>query len=123
LQNNWIIGVLFASAIVASCHNGKETGTVKAVNDEKSEPKDEDKITAVGVTVGYVRDLSEKNTCGFMIEVRNEQGNIQWLEPLSLDEKYQVDGYKLTFTYTVSKRPSICSAMFSIPIVIDSIIE
>lgn len=71
---------------------------------------------------GVVRDMSKHEGCGFMIELDAGNGEKILLEPLTLDQSYQVDGKSITFTYTDSRRPSQCS-LPSKPIVIDKILN
>lgn len=71
---------------------------------------------------GIVKDMSMNEGCGWMIELDLGNNQKQLLEPLSLDERFQVDGKEIRFTYTDSRRPSKCN-LPSKPITIDTIFE
>lgn len=69
---------------------------------------------------GTVKDQTDDNGCGFVIEVSLD-GKTLTLEPLALDDKFKVDGKSVNLAYSVSKRASKCGN--SMPITIDKITE
>ena len=71
-----------------------------------------------GATSGNVKDMSTTDGCDFVITVILD-GSEVLLEPLKLDEQYQIDGKAIQLIYTFSKRQSKC--MGTMPIMIAKI--
>lgn len=122
LRNSFIIAPLFG-LILISCHNRKQvqTETQVEVVEENTDGADGEVTFQLNYT-GTVRDMSQNEGCGWMIELDMGNGQKQLLEPLTLDEAYQIDGKVIEFSYTDSRRPSQCS-LASKPITIDNIIK
>ena len=99
--------IVFAFGMLA-CGNGKDAAD-NGVSNDKTE-----------LVNGTVKDQTNDNGCGFVIEVSID-GKTVALEPLSLDDKYKVDGKSVKLAYSVSKRASKCDN--SMPITIDKITE
>jgi len=99
------------------------TETVEAIADSVLD--EETEIPAIveeeeEFTHGVIRDMSKFEGCGFMIEIKNENGENRLLEPFELEPQFKKDGLKIKFNYTPSRRPSICTEP-STPITINSI--
>lgn len=77
-------------------------------------------ITEDEFSYGTVKDFSKTDGCGFVIELNDPNSSLRILEPFTLDEKFQVDGLKIKFSFTPSRRPRICPSA-STPITINSI--
>jgi len=99
--------IVFAFGMFA-CGNGKDS----ADNGTST-----DKYTLIS---GVVKDKTDDNGCGFVIEVSID-GKTVVLEPLALEDKYKVDGKSVKLAYSVSKRASKCGS--SMPITIYKITE
>lgn len=99
--------IVFAFGMLA-CGNGK---------DSADHGTSTDKYTLIS---GVVKDKTDDNGCGFVIEVSIDDKTVV-LEPLVLDDKYKVDGKSVKLAYSVSKRASKCGN--SMPITIDKITE
>ena len=69
---------------------------------------------------GVVKDKTNDDGCGFIIEVSID-GKTTDLEPLALDDKFKVDGKAVKIAFSPSKRMSKCGN--SMPITIDKITE
>lgn len=77
-------------------------------------------ITEDEFSYGTVKDFSKTDGCGFVIELNDPNSSLRILEPFELDKKFQVDGLKIKFSFTPSRRPTVCTTP-SIPITISSI--
>lgn len=110
--------------VVVSCHNPKviETEIVPVVSADTTASEGDGTIEMTLNYTGTVRDMSKSDGCGWMIELDLGNGEKQLLEPLTLDEAYQVDGKIIEFSYTDSRRQSMCS-LASKPITIDNIVK
>ena len=69
---------------------------------------------------GIVKDKTNDDGCGFVIEVSID-GKTTNLEPLALEDKYKVDGKAVKIAFSPSRRLSKCGN--SMPITIDKITE
>lgn len=113
MQTKLIIAlVALSSTIFASCHNSKEvqTETVSIETDKDSiitNPED-GSVDIVMFYTGRIKDMSQKDGCGFMIVLQGENGESILLEPDQLDDAYKVDGKIIEFTYTDSRRHTLC---------------
>jgi hypothetical protein len=99
--------IVFAFGIFA-CGTGKEITDSTEV---------EDKVVMIE---GVVKDKTNADGCGFVIEVSIDSKRIV-LEPLALEDKYKVDGKAVKIAFSPSKRLSKCGS--SMPITIDKITE
>lgn len=112
------------------CHNAKETaGSSVTISNGESEIVDttsknigDGTVSMVLNYTGQVRDMSKEKGCGWMIALDAGNGNAEWLEPLTIDEKYKVDGKTIVFNFVAQKRPSRCT-LPSKPIEITKYIE
>ncbi len=91
-------------------------------NDQEVDDQNTNQQMGLSMSEGIVRDKSADG-CGFVIEilVDNVNNRSSFLQPLSLPEKFQVDGAPIRFTYRMSRRASKCT--FADPIIIDKITE
>ncbi|MBI3133548.1 MAG: hypothetical protein HYZ14_02625 [Bacteroidetes bacterium] len=129
MRDKPVIAYIAALVLVTACHSRKQAETASAPATETGMVQYDTLVTPQNGSVnfvlnytGIVRDMSQHEGCGFMIELDAGNGEKLLLEPLMLDEKYRVDGKKIEFSYTDSRRPSQCT-LPSKPIVIDTIIE
>lgn len=112
-----IIGLSFWA-----CGNGKDavttatSETVEEAHEVVEEVVDETNVFFEAI----VLDKSSKEGCDFLLQKTNDDGSTQLLEPLTLEDKFKVDGLKVEVRYTLSRRQSLCS-LSSIPITIDEI--
>lgn len=123
MRSNLFIVPVFL-IVVVSCHNPKEVQTeiVPVVSADTTASDGDGTIALTLNYTGTVRDMSKSDGCGWMIELDLGNGEKQLLEPLTLDDAYQVDGKIIEFSYTDSRRQSLCS-LPSKPITIDNIIK
>lgn len=99
--------IIFAFGMFA-CGNGKEIVDSTEVDGK------------VVMIDGVVKDKTDDNGCGFVIEVSID-GKTTDLEPLALEDKFKVDGKAVKIAFSPSKRLSKCGN--SMPITIDKITE
>lgn len=122
--------LIFGGAFLLGCHNAKETaGSSVTISNGESEIVDttsknigDGTVSMVLNYTGQVRDMSKEKGCGWMIALDAGNGNAEWLEPLTIDEKYKVDGKTIVFNFVAQKRPSRCT-LPSKPIEITKYIE
>jgi len=130
LQNKLIYGLVIAVAIgIFSCGHGKNSlPPIEKISEETTETIDNDTsnwgtvdiITEDEYSYGTVKDFSKTDGCGFVIELNDPNSSLRILEPFELDKQFQVDGLKIKFNFTPSRRPSVCTTP-STPITINAI--
>ena len=121
--------LLFAAIGISSCGNRKnavapieEVSNVESGTsvDDTSNWGEVDIIAEDEFSYGTVKDFSKTDGCGFVIELNDPNSSLRILEPFELDKQFQVDGLKIKFNFTPSRRPSVCTAP-STPITINLI--
>jgi len=130
LRNKLLYTFLIIAAIgISACGNGKNAvAPLEEVSDEDSSSFTDDTtnwgevdiITEEEFSYGTVKDFSKTEGCGFVIELNDANSSLRILEPFELDKQFQVDGLKIKFNFTPSRRPSVCTAP-STPITINFI--
>jgi len=99
--------------------------TAVSVNPDSDTARSNASIPQVVLELNYtgtVRDMT-KEGCGFMIELDYGNGELVLLEPQGLEPEYQVEGKKIEFSYSDSRRASKCTSVSSKSIIITNIIE
>jgi len=114
-----IYGLVIAVAIgIFSCRHGKNSlPPIEKISEETAETIDNDTsnwgtvdiITEDEYSYGTVKDFSKTEGCGFVIELNDPNSSLRILEPFELDKQFQVDGLKIKFNFTPSRRPSVCT--------------
>jgi hypothetical protein len=114
LQNKFTLALITLSiAALTACHNGKEvqteTVTVAIEQDTVSTDTNDGSVGLVLFYKGVIKDMSQKEGCGFMIVIQSANNEDIFLEPDQLDDAYKVDGKIIEFTFTDSRRPTKCT--------------
>ena len=103
---------------IFSCRHGKNSlPPIEKISEETAETIDNDTsnwgtvdiITEDEYSYGTVKDFSKTEGCGFVIELNDPNSSLRILEPFELDKQFQVDGLKIKFNFTPSRRPSVCT--------------
>lgn len=115
---------------VSSCYTSQEATTTPVVTGEtmqidgaEEKPVEYedggDGRTSVNPTYnGIIRDKSSTEGCEFVIEAKID-GKEMLLVPVHLRDEFKVDGKKVTFNYSMSRRPSKCT--LGTPIILGTI--
>lgn len=131
MKKHFILIVLF-SGLLFSCGVQEETVVTANAETNTDLPVDENPNTdennntdmqpgGLMLIDGTVRDMNDRDGCGFLIETASATGDTTYLEPLKLPENYQRDGMTIKLAFRYSRRPSNCA--MALPIIIDKIEE
>jgi len=117
-----LIILSFAILAVVGCDTQRKATNsaeeTKAETVENSTTSDDSIESGEVYSAGIIRDKSAEG-CGFMLEVKADDGAVKLFDPGTLPESFQVEGKTVEVIYHLSRRPSTCA--LGLPIIIDKI--